>query len=542
MIFVVIDDDSTQTRRLAEWLQTAFPSSTVMPEKMDGDRQVFHSWASAHDYLSSFPEHDVIVCLDLALLQKDYVDALRGLGEGRAIRERRPNWTLIAFTQFGKRVEGEAQYKEYFDGMIEKAEFDSCTNKESCLEFIKRQVGVVLSKRSAKTGAGVLAGVRVVDSLGMRLFQAAFPLESVAEILRFEAEDWQRPEIECLTSGHSGAFMLSIRGERNGEHSLILKVARSNEIIRAEMQAQQRYLSQLGPLSGHLVQLDSDARQLLGGVGVYYRQARIIGEPLLNHLTSGRWKKQRGILAQVTSLCLKVCDSADLEGGMRVRIGERFPLTDIDLGRLEASIGFLTELGKSLNEKDYWPIDISPEKVCSGVQELARGWRTATWTNVEIPAVVQHGDLNPGNVMITETGPVLIDLQRLGPWPVGYDVSRLALILRLRLMDADGHRDWLPDALRQWQQEPVAELNVDASPDEALCSAAMYCDQQFAKFLRGTKGLTAKLVWGYRIGTLWDLLKTASYTDLSPFKRLWAVMEAFRLYRVVESELGGIES
>jgi len=46
-----------------------------------------------------------------------------------------------------------------------------------------------------------------------------------------------------------------------------------------------------------------------------------------------------------------------------------------------------------------------------------------------------------------------------------------------------------------------------------------------------------KMAYGYKLGTLWDLIKVISYQDLSPYKRIWACAETFRLKNILALEV-----
>src|SRR5205085_1056614 len=159
-------------------------------------------------------------------------------------------------------------------------------------------------------------------------------------------------------------------------------------------------------------------------------------------------------------------------------------LSPIDVGRLETSALFMAEYGGTLKEHGYWPTNIvEPSEVVGEVVNLAKNWKIQLGQGRELRTVVQHGDLNPNNIIMRRrSNPVLIDLSRLKHWPVGYDLARLSLMLRLRLVDVDRHEDWLPDKLDRWQSEPIAYLDQPQDPKKSLCPESAFCDQQFYHF------------------------------------------------------------
>jgi hypothetical protein len=111
----------------------------------------------------------------------------------------------------------------------------------------------------------------------------------------------------------------------------------------------------------------------------------------------------------------------------------------------------------------------------------------------------------------------------------GYDLARLALTLRLRLVDRAEQQDWLPFGLTDWLEEHVADIAADSEPS-GTCPAAMLCDERFRKFVERAPERDREILrHGYRLGSMWDLVKVVSYQDASQFKRLWALLELDRL-------------
>lgn len=160
-------------------------------------------------------------------------------------------------------------------------------------------------------------------------------------------------------------------------------------------------------------------------------------------------------------------------------------------------------------------------------------WKDLLGRQDDLLSVGQHGDMNPGNVLVPAPDRVvLIDFSRLGTWPVGYDVARLAAILRIRLTDHAGQRDWMQNRLYYWMREGFCSIDTASDPSAAVCPAATYCDQRFRGFVETREPSEREpMVRGYRLGTLWDLIRVLSYGDLSPFKRLWVLISCWRLGR-----------
>ena len=540
MKIIVIDNNHDKVLLLTDLLKEAFPHADVLPEAGQEDQQTFTEWDAVNEFLKTVTDDDAILCMDLALMQEDYNDSIRGLEAGGLIRAKRKGWVLLAYTQFGRRIEPEPAFRETFDGIIEKSDISKATDRTGRVSYVQSAIEAAIRKHAHGKSDYILpTDVYVKDSLGMRTFRAAFGDAALAELAHNEAHSWSEIIVAALTTGHSGAFMVSLSGNTSqGPKSLVLKVTKDDQIIQDEINAPTRFLDQLGPLSGTFATLDNNKRYLAGNAGVYYRQSLVSGQTLLETLAeSNKTTKQRvKVLKAIVKLCLGVCRSIPLPNCAVTEAKDAFRLSPIDLGRLETSAQFMRELGSVLKNEGLWPDgQHDPDRVIDDVTEMSKSWSARLSKIGELPTVVQHGDLNPGNVILPETGSfVLIDLSRLGHWPIGYDLSRLSLMLRIRLVDGQSCRDWLPDRIGNWLSESVAGLGADIAQNEALCPESVYCDQQFYSFLESTKGkYKDRLAFGYKVGSIWDMLKIISYQDLSPFKRMWALLECWRLSREI---------
>jgi hypothetical protein len=533
---IVIDNNPSQTLRLIDYLKQAFTEHEILPPRGVQEILVFNDWVQVFDYIGSIHDEMAVVCTDLGLKEEDYEDILRGLNKGREIRDLKPSWVLLAYTRWGLRAMLEPAYREAFDGLIEKGELDPLPRAER-IEYVKRVVQSAIAARAGRLSVDVQ--YNLVDSLGMRTFIAAFNSATVAEIIQKEAADWEDVSLSALTTGHSGAFMLGITGRTSsGQQSLVLKIARSVNVIQKELIAQLNFLGQLGPLATYLSPLDPEPRTLRADVGVYYRQARIGGTPLLELMLTRKWQANKKYLKRIVKLCLDVCKQTIESNQVTEPAVKKFCLTPIDVSRLESSSPFLVSFGDTLSERGNWPVSVKPSTVLDELVDLANNWMDyfSDWAQVSFG--VQHGDLNPGNVMVLADGTSrLIDLSRLGSWPIGYDLARLSLMLRLRLMSSRGQQDWLPDDLAAWCGEPVASVEETVHRGTPLCPEAAYCDQEYRKFLLSQADHVSQLVLSYKLGTLWDLIKVISYQDISPVKKVWAALECWRLkYEILASK------
>jgi|GEM_PF-5090026 len=534
MKIIVVDDNLEEALRLKDYVQDAFSVATVLPET-GSETETFQNWSAVNSYIRAINDEFAVLFLDLALstADVDYNDVRRGLDHGVTIRSLKPHWVLIAYTRFADFPTDIPSYRQAFDGILPKGKLDAIIGNAKRVSLVKRTVNNAIGKRKRTAKMDLPLEARIVDSFGIRTFQAAFGDAAISEIIENEAAEWTEREVYALTTGHSGAFMLALRGKSasGGRHSLVVKVAQNEEVIQHEINAQGFYYDRLGPLNTHLGYRHPETKDLLSCLGVYYCQALVDGQQLLELLSGNSWKDNRPRLEPLIGLLLDVYTLAEASDCPIVEARDLFRLTPTDIGRLETSLEFIVDLGSTLQGRELWPVDEAPSVIASRVLELVRTWTDNDLLGVGLRTAVQHGDLNPGNVLISANGEAtLIDLARLGPWHLGYDLSRLALMLRLRLIDAAGRLDWLPERLHEWATERVASFDEAVNPDERLCPEGAFCDQQFRSYLDAqAPDERRNIAYGYTLGTLWDLIKVISYQDLSPYKRIWALIESSRL-------------
>lgn len=547
MKIIVIDDNLGEALRLKEYAQDAFPEATVLPGDAP-DPETFRDWSSAITFLRTIPDEFAVLFLDLALQSGDldYNDVRRGLEQGVTIRRIKRHWVLIGYSRFADYAVSDPSFEQAFDGIISKGKLDAIIGNEKRVIYVKRIMNTAINKRKRNTTQSEQPlNTRIIDSFGIRTFQAAFGDAAIAEIIENEAADWENKELQALTSGHSGAFMLSLKGRTSGgHHSVVIKVAQNEQIIQHEINAQKIYFDRLGPLNAHLGYLLPEKKDLLSTLGVYYLQALVEGDPLLELLRGNEWPHNRSFLEPVVDLCLDVYKHVVPAELAVSPARDLFKLSPTDIGRLETSVKFLVDLSNTLQSQGFWPVArTSPSIMGDEIIDLAKTWSDSQLIDVDLKTLVQHGDLNPGNVLVRRSQnaeAVLIDLSRLGPWHVGYDLSRLALMLRLRLLDVIGQKDWIPEGLGKWVGESLVCIDKEIIPDSKSCPEGVYCDQQFRLYLSElAPDLKNIIAYGYKLGTLWDLIKVISYHDISPYKRIWALIECWKLKNMLISELKG---
>jgi hypothetical protein len=315
--------------------------------------------------------------------------------------------------------------------------------------------------------------------------------------------------------------------------SLVIKVAKDESAIEHELHAATMYLSQLGPLQGRLCALDPQSTPLFDGAGVYYRQAHVAGEPLLDRLQTGEWPANEDLLRTPIRLCIDVMEKCDNAQPKRAA-SALLRLTALDISRLETSLEFSTQLGNTMFKRGLWPHGFpKPGVVAAGIFDAAKMWDNIA--NIKTLTPIQHGDLNPTNIIVGSGSDFsLIDLSRLGPWPIGYDMCRLGTMLRLRLMSSKERDDWFPDHLHEWTEELTLQTRIP--PESSLCPEGAYCDRAFLTFAETTHN-TAELMDVYNAERIWDLYKVISYQDISPFKRIWALLYCWRLLQELKKHV-----
>ena len=523
MDYLVFDDDCGHADFLKSVLKRSLPDFVPI-----GERKKYDKWPEVHEALSSTTSQDteVVVFLDLSILSSKTMDSLQaaevGCREAQRIRTTRPNAVLMAFTQY----QGIAEDSGVFDGVLgkdklirgDRAEVDS---------YVRKSVCDAINKHAKETCPIAQTEYELIDSLGVRLTQSAFGFQFFTMLVRDIAATWTNVRIAALTSGHSGAYVLLVVGKEKGlDQGVVVKCARNEDIISEEIRAVEHYLPSLGVLGGHLASIEHQHHKLTKCGCWYYRQSHVVGETLLNRLAREGWvESTQTALKRVTDMeCEHYSETGEFG---EYSASERYVLGPIDLGRARTSLPILAQYGHVMARLGQWPDNIgSPDEVATSVDTLISNWETIIQSEAPLLGVLQHGDLNPGNILLSKSGnPVLIDLARLGVWPVGYDLCRLATMLRLRLTDSHGREDWIVNRVTEWYKEDFCQIILEVDCASSKCPPSVYCDQAFRAYVEEQpEGMRVQLRRGYMLGTLWDLTKVFSYSDISPFKAVWAMI------------------
>jgi hypothetical protein len=526
---VVIDNEREETLHLCGLLKDAFPSSDILPDKAKREQGPFRDWEAIVSFLLGISDPEVVLCLDLSLSKRwDFEDVARGVRRANDFHASRPEWTMVAFTKNSNYAEGLAEFSSTFDGLLDKSQLARKKDHKSAVALVHSVIEEAKQHRQRPGTSPIPPNLHIVDSLGMRLFRAAFSDQILGDIVREEASNWGTLTVRSLTSGYSGAFMLNLSSD-TGE-SLVLKVVKSEEVIANELRAQSDHLPKLAPFGVRFCPIEVEVHRLRSGSGVYYRQMPVRGNSLLEYCQLNP-SSDGPALKQVILMCTRVLNEVPVNRRPVMKASERFSLTPVDVGRIETSSSFLAQIGEALRKADLWPSTLPPaQDIAAEIASLGRNWSEDDLTQANLHEAVQHGDMNPGNVMIDEDGvPVLIDFQRLGWWPLGYDLARLAGLLRIRLTDVSDQTDWLPLLFPRWCEESMDSATKLIRP-ASICPESNLCEEGFLAYTRElSPGERAEVEYGYYLGSLWDLLKIMSYQDISVFKREWAFVLAWRL-------------
>ena len=374
--FIVIDNSEIEVTSMTKLLRSAFPRATVLPTLELKRYRTFDDWDEVLVYLRGLPDIPTVVLFDLALgTTEDYDDVLRGMRKCEYIHTIFPDWRFLAYSRYSSRARSERTFDDTFCGYIDKGDLDAVQDSnEERVRFVEDAISRAI-RRSLQSEDLIPKHINIVDSLGMRLVRAAFGDAVISEIVDRECKGWVKGAVVSLTSGFSGAFILSLTGcSDNGKESLILKVARSAATIEKEMQAVSGYFPRLGPIDGYLVLLDNIKHELPDKAGVYYRQVYIEGEPLLQRIHDAQWPAAISCLAPVIELCIKVARYG-LEGAASIVANKAFVLTGLDVSRISTSLEDCEQVAHGLRRRDKWPPHLpTPDIAISSVLEASTKW------------------------------------------------------------------------------------------------------------------------------------------------------------------------
>lgn len=529
--FVVVDNKASEIAYLRRLLSQAFDGWGV--SELGGGPQV--DW----DAVVELVERDVadgpdtILVCDLALNSSRSSGAQAGVAACHRIRKFRPRCVMLGWTEFPNVIRTRGEDEGLFDGIIDKTQLTSFRSQLETVNHVRGIVKAACAKRESPDAQ--TNRIDFADGLGMRIAQMAIGEDALVSLTEAVAGDWTGRRVRALTSGFSGAHLLVIRGSERGRiQELVLKCASKRAIIEGDIVRRTLHIAELGALAQHLVEVDAAISEIPGHAVYYYRQVRVEGDDALSLLSSQK-TAARGfqLTKKVVALEIENYRRAVKNNVSEESLAAYFQLSGLDRSRAANSLEELCESASVIHRvRGGWPKRIpAPKEIVQGIEGVIGRWSALLSEEDGLPVVVQHGDLNPGNLMLTKKRDVvLIDLSRLGPWPMGYDLARLAMSLRLRLLGCGHRSDWVANGLIDWHRHPVADLESGAGSGSEVCPWAL-CDSKYLEFLTSDdrSKLRGAAVRGYQIASMWDLVKVLSYQNVSEFKRIWAMIQFWRL-------------
>lgn len=529
MTICIIENDAAIHEQLCLDLQHRYKRGKVIPPYDQPTR----NWIDAIKLVESTQKKGQIVfILDLALDGSEPKDADRGIEQCIRIRRLRPNAVMIAATSFAPRIEQQFSGNGVFDDVLDKQQ-NLWQRPEELVAYICKSIDAALRRRSgAAEAAPAPLEFTFEDSLQFRLAEAVLGPRGLEALIAEEMSDWEKLSVRALSAGLSGSHLLAFRGRKSGHRTqLLIKVAASRKILEDEVERPKQFEFQLDQFTGHVNFPGDEIHPLPEHRVFYHLQAVVAGSPLLSLFKKGPKSAADAILGDLLQLLIQQYRNASQDRGSVVpQLGEVFAFRPNHLHRVHDACDRLGRMANRLEELGQWPASVgaTPEMVFGAVRQIADHWSEHLAT-IKVPFwAIQHGDLHPGNVIENAGQFSFIDFARLGPWPVGYDISRLATLSRLILPHHQGDEDHLINHIESWAKEPFAKFDNRIRTN--LCAVADKCDKVFLRFVGGQadEERTA-LARTYQFCTLSDLLRMISYSTFSPFKRIWIAIACWQL-------------
>lgn len=527
---IIIDNEPGDLSSLKLHLREVYPDATLLP----ADDRVFVDWTLVGEYLRAVLDDNsdaAVVLLDIGLTPgKRKLQIAEGVESALGLKQRHPYATFIASTQFATEVRANEYYQRTFDGLLDKQVWESSSDFEHRKEHLQRIVDTALPPAKSDSLA-LLRSANVQPSLSLRLFASSFGEEMLRVLLYEECRGWTELDVRSLSSGHSGTFLLQFQGrDASGvRRSIVLKIARESRELAAEERSAERFFGALGRMDRYLTRPESRIRQVEGAC--YLRQPSVAGGDLLSLFfgdADAGFAAVRSVVTELVDRCREATPEATA-----IALDSKFFLSPLDQSRFVASMGLLTIVSDELVDRKEWPGGLPAiDGIVRTAVDTVERWNQLSMLREKVPHYVQHGDCNPSNILVSGADFILVDVARLDRWPCGYDISRLAIQLRVRLPNHARAADHFSGHIGEWLRQTVAGVGIakrSLPSADGVCAAADFCDAAFEAAVTGYGARAEWLRRAYAIGTMWDLIKVVSYIDLSVFKRLWALLEMWRL-------------
>ncbi len=520
----VIDDDPEDVTTLTALARAAYPEARVLPT----DDATFRDWKHATAWLRQVVDdtEDTVLFLDLGLGQLGRQRIRTAMHHCGTLRRLFPHARLVAYTQYAQLVRPLPDFESTFNGLLNKQFLQSADTDVEQLNYVKQTTDAALPPQLSDM-EHLFANACIVDSLGLRLFEAAFGVDTVYRLLSEWSSTWHDVQIQALNSGFSGTYLLRITGiSPKGRESRIFKLCRERKPLQDELDAVFKDPWSLKTIGRHSAFTDRNVRRLTSENGFYFVQADAEGRELLEVVRGVDRTAAERAIGSLNRLLVECLDERKSDF-RTLPLHTRLTLSVLDKARLSASVVALKPLSTALAARGCWPAGVPHyDVVCQAVVHVVQNWPAHAFVQEPSPHVLQHGDLNPRNVLVNANDLVLIDGARISVWPVGYDFARLTLQLTIRTMAHANCQDVFGDNFANWSVGALGATDAETAvglPDEARQTVEAYrtwCDAQADPAL---------LNRAFRVMTLWDAVKVVSYTDVSQFVRMWALMQCWKL-------------
>ena len=507
--------------------QTYREGAEVIPE-MDKPCQ---SWQEATKIIESVSlRHRLVLILDMALDRQG--DAGVGIEKAADFRKDYRDAIIIALTSWAADVRRDPRADDIFDAIVDKQE-PNTKDPEKLREILKGHIDRALNP-SVDRAVVTANVVRKVDSLGMRLAEAAIGRDGLDELVAAETKGWTKREVRALTSGFSGAHLLQITGLRDQHKAqLVLKAANKQSILQDEAEAIKKYGDILNTFASRITSVEGGVRKL-DRHGVFYcRQTSVPGGTLYDLVRNNPDDARKSFASLYKLLLSQYEEIPKVRKPKKPKTANLYFLFRPDQPyRIQDSCDRLLPASILLQHAGQWPKGMpTPKELFGAVLAITANWQRLA-AQMEVPnEVLQHGDLHAGNVLIFRDQITFIDLSRLGLWPIGYDISRLATHARIHLPWKQDDQDFIMHDLEIWSQSKFANLSTSSSNDsEDICEWSAMGDAAYANFIESqNRPKRVALRRLYQFCCLSDLLKIFTYGTLSHFKRIWTAMAIWQL-------------
>jgi hypothetical protein len=542
--FVIINNRTANVALIRKLLSSLdYDSSRIWP---GDDTTVVTSWQSAFDRLVKLKPQgfdpsasECFLLLDLALdtNDKQYEE---GIGQIHTRADNLEPYVCVLFTLWSSPAR-KRLFGTIADGVIDATSFGQSVTGQvdsgrsaRILDYHLQSAVEAWTKRTGRRPSVPRENHLITDSPGARALNAALSQQGINYLIQAEAKLWSHVSVIALTGGFSGAHLLRIDGsDHNSPRSVVCKVvSRDRTPLDREMkrvrEAMRSYQNSLGPPPAYL---NSAPKEIGDGDAWYIVQATVPGETLETIIGDGENVMEKE-LAIVLEYVKRFATALDPEWVSHRSMLPALKMEEQDIERFETTSKWLATLAARARRDLYLSDPLMEKDSIDRFAKVIREWNTAVSMFNPAPHLEQHGDFNVRNIFVSNGNVQLIDFARYGPWPVGYDLTRLELQLLLRGADASTGEDEFPHSLPAWSRlwnavraaDPDRRGPVDVEPRHRRLLQIL---DDIARIRRDAMNKLLPNVGEERrqqlisVQRTFDAVRICSYQDASTFKHLW---------------------